>query len=144
MHMVALSIGCVLLDEPFARTGAIPNWLWLQHLEAQTYRAALVARYGLPPEGFQLVIRNPDAAAGVGTAVEARLDADNAASLAYYEAVDAGLDSWSDVKFPAPVLYDADGAERPGTRRDTADCVVKAIIAAYQAMGRGDPGGSAA
>lgn len=141
MHRVALQIGCVPTNEPFARAGATPDWLWLQALEAETYRAALIARYGLPPDGLELAVRTLDRTAGVGTGIEARFDADDAGCIAYYDKVFEGLDNWSDAKFTAPVQYDADGIERPGTRRETADCIVEAVMAAYQALGRGDPGG---
>lgn len=140
MHAVGICIGCVPLNEPFARVGATPDWLWLQGLEAETYRAALIARFGLPPEGFELAIRHHDAAASVGSSIEARFDADNAGYLAYYEHVHRGLDNWSDANFPPPVCYDADGVERPGSRRHTHDCIVEALVTSYRVLGGGEIG----
>lgn len=113
MHTVILSIGCVPLDEPFARTGTIPDWLWRQHLEAKTYRAAHIARFGQPPEGFTMVIGANDVNMAVGTTVLARFYADDEACLVCFEAVNGGLESWSEVNFTPPVQYIPSGFERP-------------------------------
>ena len=57
MHMVSFSIGGAPSDEPCAQTGITTNWVTLQQLECTVYRAALIARFGVPPEGARLATK---------------------------------------------------------------------------------------
>ena len=92
MHQVSFSIGCTPSNEPCTQTGVTANWVYLQTLECEVYRAALIARFGVPPEGVRLAIKTHRHDFGTYAEVEIGFDRDDAASVVYFEAIEDGLD----------------------------------------------------
>ena len=125
MRIATIHLGTTPAEERCAQTGVTPDWLALQQVEAQVYRAALIARYGPPPAGAHLVVTTTDHDFGRYAALIVRFSADNPAAAAYAGAVENGLTRWMSGGFIAPVDYDNDGS--PVTRR-TADASVAAAI----------------
>ena len=93
MHMVSFSIGGASSDEPCAQTGITTNWVTLQQLECTVYRAALIARFGVPPEGARLAIKSHNHDFGSYAQVEIVIDRDDADGAALLpELRDDGVD----------------------------------------------------
>ena len=103
-------IGCVSSEERCAQIGVSPQYSRYASLETNTYRAALVARQGVPPAGVTL--RREPQGHDFGNYLEliARYDDSNAVACAYVAAIEQGLRRWSDAGFQPPVLYD-DGSQ---------------------------------
>lgn len=128
MHPASYSLGSTPGDETCAQTGVTANWVMLQHLECKVYRAALIARFGEPPEGSRLAIKTSSHDFGSYAEVEIRFDSNDAEHIAYFERIEAGLGTWLEANFTAPVLYDRRGQPQPGSIRPAVDCVVGALM----------------
>jgi len=137
MHMVSFSIGSTPSDEPCAQTGVTANSVYLQQLECAVYRAALIARFGVPPEGARLAIKSHNHDFGSYAQVEIVFDRDDADSVAYFERVEDGLSTWLEANFTAPIDYDNRGQERIGSRRDAADVITAALMTSRQLVNSG-------
>ena len=131
------SIGSTPSDEPCAQTGVTADWIMLQQLECEVYRAALIARFGVPPEGARLAIKTHSHDFGSYAEVEIRFDRDVAEHVAYFELVEGGLGSWLEANFTAPVLYDRRGQPQQGTIRPAIDCVVGALMTSLRLVSDG-------
>jgi hypothetical protein len=137
MHMVSFSIGGAPSDEPCAQTGITPNWVYLQQLECTVYRAALIARFGVPPEDARLAIKSHNHDFGSYAQVEIVFDRDDADSVAWFERVEDGLSTWLEANFTAPVEYDDRAQERVGSRRDAGDVITAALMTSQQLINSG-------
>jgi hypothetical protein len=137
MHMVSFSIGGAPSDEPCAQTGVTRNWVYLQQLECTVYRAALIARFGIPPEGTRLAIKSHDHDFGSSAEVEILFDRDDADSVAWFERIENGLSTWLEANFTAPVDYDDRAQERVGSRRDAGDVITAALMTSQQLVNSG-------
>ncbi len=137
MHMVSFSIGGAPSDEPCAQTGITANWVTLQQLECTVYRAALIARFGLPPEGARLAITPHNHDFGSYAEVEIVFDRDDADSVAWFERVEDGLSTWLEANFSAPVDYDDRAQERIGSSRDAGDVIAAALTTSQQLVNSG-------
>lgn len=118
MHQVSFSLARTPSDEPCAQTRVTANWVYLQHLECEVYRAALIARFGVPPEGARLGIRDHAHDFGSNTQVEICFDRDDGDHVAWFERVEDGLSTWLEANFTAPVdhvLFADTGDEHPRT-----------------------------
>jgi hypothetical protein len=137
MHMVSFSIGSAPSDESCAQTGITANWVYLQQLECTVYRAALIARFGVPPEGARLAIKTHNHDFGSYAQVEIAFDRDNADSVGYFERIEEGLSTWLEANFTAPVDYDNRAQERVGSRRDAGDFITAALMTSQQLVNSG-------
>ncbi len=139
-RQASYSIGTAPSDEPCAQTGITANWIVLQHLECEVYRAALIARFGEPPEGSRLAIKTQNHDFGGYADVQIEFDSENADHVAYFEQVEGGLGSWLDANFTAPVLYDQAAQPMPGSTRSAFDCVTGALLTSQQLVTSGHAG----
>ena len=137
MHMVSFSIGGVPSAEPCAQTGITTNWVALQQLECRVYRAALIARFGVPPEDARLAIKSHNHDFGSYAQVEIVFDREDAESVAWFERVEDGLSTWLEANFTAPVDYDERAQERVGSRRDAGDVITAALMTSQQLINSG-------
>jgi hypothetical protein len=137
MHMVSFSIGSTPSDEPCAQTGITAKWVYLQQLECTVYRAALIARFGMPPEGARLAIKSHNHDFGSYAQVKIVFDRDDADSVAWFERVEGGLSTWLEANFTAPVEYDDRAQERVGSRRDASDVITAALMTSQQLVNSG-------
>ena len=137
MHMVSFSIGGAPSDEPCAQTGITTNWVTLQQLECTVYRAALIARFGVPPEDARLAIKSHNHDFGNYAQVEIVFNRDDADSVAWFERVEDGLSTWLEANFTAPVEYDDRALERVGSRRDAGDVIAAALMTSQQLVNSG-------
>jgi hypothetical protein len=137
MHMVSFSIGSTPSDAPCAQTGITANWVYLQQLECTVYRAALIARFGVPPGGARLAIKTHSHDFGSYAQVEIVFDRDDAESVAYFEQIEDGLSTWLEANFTAPVDYDSRAQERAGSRRDAGEVITAALMTSQQLVNSG-------
>ena len=121
-------LGSTPAAEPCAQAGVTAGWLALQQLEAQVYRAALIARYGPVPPVAALIVVTQQHDFGSYASLQLRFDRCDGEAADYARYIDYGLSNWIDVNFSAPVIYDYSRQPRPGTRRSTVECIAGGII----------------
>lgn len=128
----AIDLGGAPANEDCAQLGHTPDFERLNRLEVATYRAAIIARFGPPPEGCSLVQLTNRHDYGtyyeLGLKVDAAVARRDPAVMAYAEAVQDGLGSWVEAGFAPPVRY-GDG-EAPVVERATVDEIVTGAILA--------------
>lgn len=123
-------LGGAPANEDCAQIGHTTDFHRLNRLEVDAYRAAIQARYGLPPDGCALVAIKNDhdfgsyRTLGLKVWTVARNDP---AVIAYAEQVEDGLSSWIEAGFTAPVRYD-DAEGRTDGRNTLSDVVVGALM----------------
>lgn len=112
---------------PCAQLGQTPDFERFNLLETATYKAALIARHGLPPEGcsFGIVANRHDF--GTYRTLKARADDASPEAVAWFNAVAIGLDTWLEASFQSPVEYDA--AHRPLSSIATVAVAVRRALA---------------
>lgn len=127
-----IDLGGAPANEDCAQLGHTPDFARLNRLEVVTYRAAIIARYGVPPEGCALKTLTNRHDFGVyytlGLSVDAGAARRDARVAAYAEAVQDGLASWIEACFAPPVCY-IDG-EAPVVERDKVDDIVAGALLA--------------
>ncbi|WP_323810728.1 hypothetical protein [Sphingobium baderi] len=128
----AIDLGGAPADEDCAQLGQTEDFARLNRLEVATYRAAMIARFGQPPEGCAFVTLANRHDFGIyrtlGLTIDAGSAHSDAAVLAYSQAAQDGLSSWVEAGFAPPVRYDDDGV--PTLERESiADIVMGAILA---------------
>lgn len=127
-----IDLGGAPANEDCAQLGHTPDFERLNRLEVATYRAALIARHGHPPEGCALVTLTNCHDFGVyytlGLTVDAGAARRDPAVAAFAEAVQDGLGSWIESGFAPPVRYD-DGAPPKVDRASIDDIVTGALLA---------------
>jgi hypothetical protein len=137
MHSI-FDIGAAPANEDCAQLGQLDDFERLNRLEVDAYRAAIQARFGMPPEGCALVrVRNPHDF-GVYLTLGLKVwscAADRPEVAAYLEAVENGLGSWVEAGFTAPVRYEGDAPT--ADRRASIDEVVLGALMTI----RPDPSG---
>lgn len=122
---VLFDLGGAPANEDCAQLGHTNDFHRLNRLEVDAYRAAIQARFGIPPEGCALVaIENPH---DFGTYRTLGLKVWDVARdvpgvIAYVALIDDGLSSWIEAGFTAPVRYD--DAEGTTEGRDHPDDIV--------------------
>ena len=90
MTEVSFCIGCTPSEEPCAQTCVTPGWIELQKLEAEVYRAALIAKFGLPPAVVRMAITTHPHDFGRYAELEIRFDPDDPVAVAYFELIEDG------------------------------------------------------
>ncbi|WP_337847802.1 hypothetical protein [Sphingomonas sp.] len=118
-------------NEDCAQLGHTPDFDRLNRLEVATYRAAIIARFGSPPDGCALVSVTNRHDFGVYRTLGLEVDAIAARrepGASYIAAVQDGLGSWVEAGFAPPVRYD-DGMA-PAVDRDRIDDIVMGALIA--------------
>lgn len=127
-----IDLGGAPANEDCAQLGHTPDFERLNRLEVATYRAAIIARLGPPPEGCALVTLTNRHDFGVYYTLGLEIDAGAARRdpkvAAFAEAAGEGLGSWIEAGFAAPVRYD-DG-EAPKVDRASIDDIVTGALMA--------------
>lgn len=127
-----IDLGGAPANEDCAQLGHTPDFERLNRLEVATYRAAIIARFGPPPDGCVLLTLTNAHDFGVyytlGLKVDAGAARHDTAVASYAEAVENGLGSWIEAGFAAPVRYD-DGEAPKAERSSIDDIVMGALLA---------------
>src|SRR3546814_8370009 len=112
--------------EDCAQLGHTPDFERLNRLEVAAYRAAVIARFGPPPDGCALVFITNRHDFGIYRTLGLKVDAGayrrDPSVAAYVEAAQDGLARWVEAGFAPPVRYD-DG-RAPAVDRDRIDDIV--------------------
>ncbi|WP_313806612.1 hypothetical protein [Sphingobium sp.] len=127
-----IDLGGAPANEDCAQLGHTPDFERLNRLEVGAYRAAIIARFGPPPEGCALITLTNRHDFGTYRTLGLTVDADAArldpAVAAYSEAVQDGLGSWLEACFAPPVRYEDGGT--PRVDRESIDEIVTGAILA--------------
>ena len=92
------------------------------------HRAALIARYGCPPDGVRLTSEGQPHDFGRYYELVVTWDEDDETACAYVEGISHGLARWIDAGFLAPVLYDAKSQVREVTYTDHFDAARRVLV----------------
>ena len=126
-----IDLGGAPANEDCAQLGHTPDFDRLNRLEVAAYRAAIIARFGAPPDGCSLVTLTNRHDFGVYYTLGLKIDAGAArrdpAVSAFAEAAQEGLASWIEAGFAAPVRYD-DGEVPKADRASVDDIVTGALL----------------
>ncbi len=118
--------------EDCAQLGHTPDFERLNRLEVAAYRAAVIARFGPPPDGCALVFITNRHDFGIYRTLGLKVDVGayrrDPSVAAYVEAAQDGLASWVEAGFAPPVRYD-DG-RAPAVDRDRIDDIVMGALLA--------------
>ena len=98
-------LGSSPAEEDTAQLGRTPDFDRLNRLEVDCYQAALIARYGPPPEGVRFVRHGSNHDFGHYVELAIRFDPESEAASVYAYKVDEGLGRWFHAGFTAPVEY---------------------------------------
>lgn len=114
-------------NEACAQLGQTPRFDTLNKLEVLAYKYAIIARYGAPPPGCRLtgLSNRHDFGCYVSLVLHVEDELDEAVR-AYAEAVEAGLGSWVEAGFRAPVTYD--DATPTEVHADPIEILVSALL----------------
>lgn len=126
-----IDLGGAPANEECAQLGHTPDFDKLNRLEVGAYRAAIIARYGPPPEGCTLISLTNRHDFGVYRTLALKVAVPPLGSKAvapYVQAIQDGLGYWHEAGFAAPVRYD-DGAA-PAVERGSVDEIVKGALLA--------------
>ena len=127
-----IDLGGAPANEDCAQLGHTSDFERLNRLEVATYRAAIIARFGPPPDGCALLTLTNRHDFGVyytlGLKVDASATRRDSTVATYAETVENGLGSWIEAGFAAPVCYE-DG-EAPKVERSSIDDIVMGALLA--------------
>lgn len=127
-----IDLGGAPANEDCAQLGHTPDFERLNRLEVAACRAAVIARFGPPPDGCALVPVTNRHDFGVYYSLGLKVDAGayrrDPAVAAYAEAAQDGLGSWVEAGFAAPVRYE-DGSAPTVDRERIDDIVTGALLA---------------
>lgn len=103
-----VEIGAVPVNEECAQLGRTEDFETINRLEVRLYRAAIIAKYGVPPDGIML--RAKANAHDFGTYRELVAEVsdtaeDDPAVEAYLTVVEEGVFSWLSAGFAPPIEY---------------------------------------
>lgn len=120
-----VDLGGAPANEPCAQLGQTPDFAALNSLEVEALKAALQARFGVPPAGCRFVPIDNHHDFGRYRTLGLALDRPDDPSVgAYAEAVEEGLGSWGEAGFSPPINYCGAAGHAP---RDLAEIVVGAL-----------------
>lgn len=108
MALVTFEIGVAPHLADCAQLGHTRDYDRINRLETEVYRAALIARFGPPPEAARLFIGDTRHDFGVYREVKISYDPSNPEATGYATEVGDGLAHWSDGCFTPPVAYARD------------------------------------
>lgn len=121
-------LGAVPAEESCAALGVTANFDRYALLEVMVHRAALIARYGCPPDGVRLTSEGQSHDFGRYYELIVTWDEDVEVASAYAEAVSQGLARWMDAGFLAPVIYDAKSQAREVVYSDHFDAARRVMV----------------
>ncbi len=124
-----IDIGGTPANEPCAQLGRTKGFERLNRLEVAAYKAAMIGRFGSPPEGCSYVeLRNPHDFGiyyTLGIKIEHE-DGGIAATADYVDLAQDGLGTWLEAGFPQPIVYDS--AANPTSVRELNEVIVAALL----------------
>lgn len=134
-----VEIGAAPINEDCAQLGQTEDFEAINRLEVRLYRAAIIARYGVPPEGVTL--RAKANAHDFGTYRELVAEIDDSAkndpaAADYLTQVEDGLFSWLSAGFAPPIIYG------PGRSADLGGRTFDDIIRGAMMTTRPQPDGT--
>lgn len=114
-----VEIGAAPINEECAQLGQTKDFETINRVEVRLYRAAVIATYGVPPEGVTL--RAKSNAHDFGTYLELVAEISSAAdqdptACAYVTRVEDGVLSWLSAGFAPPIQYQRGGHAELGGR----------------------------
>lgn len=122
-----IDIGGAPANEECAQLGQTIDFEAANLAEVTAYKLAIIARYGMPPDGCKLIVHNNRHDFGVYRTLALRVeDQESEAVDAYAEAVEPGLGSWIEAGFTAPVTYT--GKVATIERSEHAELVIGAML----------------
>lgn len=105
-----IDIGGAPAHAQCAQLGQTENFDSVNRLEVRFYEAALIARFGLPPDGCAFEARENRHDFGVYRTLTLRIDDEaDAAVTAYAAAIAEGLGYWTEAGFAPPIQYALSG-----------------------------------
>ncbi len=119
-------LGSSPAEEDTAQLGRTPDFDRLNRLEVDCYQAALIARYGPPPEGARFVRHGSNHDFGHYVELAIRFDPENEPAAAYAYQVDEGLGRWFHAGFTAPVEYPS--STSPRIHHTDLDAAIRSAI----------------
>jgi hypothetical protein len=121
-----IDLGGAPAEAECAQLGQTINFAAVNSFEVEAYRLAIVARYGVPPEGCRLAELANDHDFGTYRTLVLRV-ADDAGpeAQAYADTVEPGLATWMEAGFAPPVTYQ--GKTAIITRSDPVELVIGAL-----------------
>ncbi|VXD04382.1 conserved hypothetical protein [Sphingomonas sp. T1] len=120
-------LGGAPANEECAQLGQTIDFDVANTLEVMTYKLAIIARHGMPPEGCKLIVHNNRHDFGCYRTLALRIeDEDSEAVAAYAQAVEEGLGSWIEAGFTPPVTYA--GKVATIERAEHAELVIGALL----------------
>lgn len=122
-----LNIGPVPYEEDCAQLGSTPDFANVARVECRAYCAALIAHYGVPPDGARLRVLSCPHDFGTYYEVYAFYDSDDRAASDYAVTVEQGLARWEDAGFPAPFSYGERGSLMD-RHFESADLLIAKVI----------------
>jgi hypothetical protein len=135
----SVEIGAAPVNEECAQLGQTKNFETINRLEVRLYRAAIIAKYGVPPDGVTLRARANAHDFGTYRELVAEISddkADDTAAADYLAQVEDGLFSWLCAGFAPPIRYE------PGGIADVGGRTFDQILAGAMMMTRPRPDGS--
>ncbi|VWX51079.1 hypothetical protein [Novosphingobium sp. 9U] len=127
-QMAIAYIGGAPAEEECAQLGHTPNFGRYNRLEVYTYKAAIIARWGAPPESVKLLAEPCRHDFGTYYEVQAHYDEDDQAAADYVAAIEEGLARWIDVGFLQPVVYGPNGSVRSINYDTRNEAVQRTIV----------------
>ena len=122
-----IDLGGAPANEDCAQLGHTPDFAEVNRFEVFAYKLALIARFGLPPDGCQLVGHNNHHDFGTYRTLVLRIECEADPSVrAYATAIEDGLGSWVEAGFSPPIQYDDGIASIP--QRDPCELVIGALL----------------
>jgi hypothetical protein len=121
------NVGRAPTEEERAQPGQTPNFERYNRLETYIYKAAIIARWGRPPETVQLRAEPCGHDHGAGYGVQAYYDPEDQTAANYVAAIGSGLSRWLDVGFLKPVVYGPGGSVRSVNFETHFDAVQRTI-----------------
>lgn len=133
-----MNIGPVPCEETCASLGFTPNFEDVARAECRAYRAALIAVYGIPPEGARLSITENPHDFGTYYEVDVVYDTEVPAAVDYALIVEQGLARWDEAGLSAPYTYGERGSiiER---NFDSLDHLIAKAISDLRTAGESAP-----
>jgi len=122
-----IDIGGAPANEECAQLGQTIEFEAANTLEVMTYKLAIIARHGMPPDGCKLIVHNNRHDFGCYRTLALRVEDEGSEAVdAYAKAVEEGLGSWIEAGFTPPVTYA--GKVATIERAEHAELVIGALL----------------
>ncbi len=131
MSLVTFEIGTAPHLADSAQIERTPHFDRVNALETAIYRAALLGRYGKPPEASRLFVGTSVQPTGVYREVKVTYDSTNPEATSYATEVGDGLAYWEHACFTPPVAHARNGALVLFSVDTVDDAIANAIVGAH-------------